>query len=110
MIDKLESLIVQFNDISKKMSDPDIVSDVQQYSSLAKEHKRLSPIIPDVNNYIKKFYHLQEDEEILKGNDKELKELIKDEINPLKDELSLLEDKLKYFYYQKIQMMIKILF
>ena len=58
MIDKLESLIIQFNDISKKMSDPDIVSDVKQYSSLAKEHKRLSPIIPDVNNYIKKFYHL----------------------------------------------------
>ena len=101
MIDKLESLIVQFNDISKKMSDPDIVSDVQQYSSLAKEHKRLSPIIPDVNNYIKKFYHLQEDEEILKGNDKELKELIKDEINPLKDELSLLEDKLKIFLLPK---------
>ena len=50
MIDKLESLIIQFNDLSKKMSDPDIISDVKQYSSLAKEHKRLFPIVPDVNN------------------------------------------------------------
>ena len=58
MIDKLKSLIKQFNDLSEKMSNPDIVSDIKQYSSLAKEHKRLSPIIPNVNDYIKKFNHI----------------------------------------------------
>tara|TARA_B100001113_G_C21061571_1_gene601423 strand:+ start:246 stop:1313 length:1068 start_codon:yes stop_codon:yes gene_type:complete len=101
MIDKLKSLIKQFNDLSEKMSNPDIISDIKQYSSLAKEHKRLSPIIPNVNDYIKKFNHIQEDEEILKGNNKELKELIKDEIGPLKDELSILEKKLKIFLLPK---------
>ncbi len=101
MIDKLQSLIKQFNDLSDKMSNPDIVSDIKLYSSLAKEHKRLSPIIPNVNDYIKKFNHLQEDEEILKGNNKELKELIKDEIGPLKDELLLLEKELKIFLLPK---------
>ena len=101
MIDKLQSLIKQFNDLSKKMSEPDIVSDIKLYSSLAKEHKRLSPIIPNVNDYIKKFNHLQEDEEILKGNNKELKELIKDEIGPLKEELLVLEKKLKIFLLPK---------
>ena len=101
MIDKLQSLIKQFNDLSDKMSNPDIVSDIKLYSSLAKEHKRLSPIIPNVNDYIKKFNHLQEDEEILKVNNKELKELIKDEIGPLKDELLLLEKELKIFLLPK---------
>ena len=101
MIDKLQSLVKQFNDLSEKMSAPDVVSDIKLYSSLAKEHKRLSPVIPNVNNYIKKFNHLQEDEEILKGTNKELKELIKDEIGPLKDELLLLEKKLKIFLLPK---------
>ncbi len=101
MIDKLQSLIKQFNDLSKKMSDPDIVADIKVYSSLAKEHKRLSPIIPNINDYIKKFNHLQEDDEILKGNNKELKDLIKDEIGPLKEELVLLEKKLKIFLLPK---------
>jgi len=101
MIDKLQSLIKQFNDLSEKMSDSDIVSDIKLYSSLAKEHKKLSPVIPNINDYIKKFNHLQEDEEILKGNNKELKELIKDEIGPLKDELLLLENKLKIFLLPK---------
>ena len=101
MIDKLKSLIKQFNDLSEKMSNPDIISDIKKYSSLAKEHKRLSPIIPNVNDYIKKFNHIKEDEEILKGNNKELKELIKDEIGPLKDELSILEKKLKIFLLPK---------
>ena len=101
MIDKLKSLIKQFNDLSEKMSNPDIVSDIKQYSSLAKEHKRLSPIIPNVHDYIKKFNHIKEDEEILKGNNKELKELVKDEIDPLKDELSILEKKLKIFLLPK---------
>ena len=101
MIDKLQRLIKQFNDLSKKMSAPDIVSDIKLYSKLAKEHKRLSPIIPNVNDYIKKYNHLQEDEEILKGNNKELKELIKDEIGPLKEELFVLEKELKIFLLPK---------
>mgnify|MGYP001157161133 FL=1 len=101
MIDKLQRLIKQFSDLSKKMSDPDIVSDIKLYSKLAKEHKRLSPIIPNVNDYIKKYNHLQEDEEILKGNNKELKELIKDEIGPLKEELLVLEKELKIFLLPK---------
>lgn len=101
MIDKLKNLISQFDDLSVKMSNPEIVADIKQYSSLAKEHKRLSPVIPDINDYIKKFQHLQEDEEILKGNNKELKELVKDEIGPLKEELLILENKLKIFLLPK---------
>ena len=101
MIDKLKNLINQFDDLSVKMSNPEIIADIKQYSSLAKEHKRLSPVIPDINDYIKKFQHLQEDEEILKGNNKELKELVKDEIGPLKEELLILENKLKIFLLPK---------
>tara|TARA_B100001175_G_scaffold195753_1_gene166094 strand:+ start:108 stop:1175 length:1068 start_codon:yes stop_codon:yes gene_type:complete len=101
MINRLKSLINQFNDLSNKMSDPQVVSDIKQYSSLAKEHKKLSPVIPDITDYIKKFNHLEEDEEILKGNNKELKELVRDEIGPLKEELLLLEKKLKIFLLPK---------
>ena len=95
MIDKLNQLISEYRDITNQMSQPDIISDIKAYSSLAKEHRRLDAIIPKAKAYIQQFNQLQEDEEILHGNDKELKELVKGEIGPLKEQLQKLEEELK---------------
>ena len=85
MIDRLNQLIKEYNIITEKMSDPNIISNIKKYSSLAKEHRKMDSIIPKAKLYIKQFHHLKEDEEILQGNDKELKELVKDEINDIKE-------------------------
>ena len=47
------------------MSDPNIVSDIPQYTKLAKEHRQLTPTIELAHRYIKVFNHIEEDEEIL---------------------------------------------
>ena len=52
MVDKLTKLIVHFNNLSEQMSDPEIISNVRKYTELAKEHRRLSPIISKANLYI----------------------------------------------------------
>ena len=87
MIDRLNQLIEEYNTISKKMSDPNIVSNIKLYSKLAKEHRRLDSVIPKAQEYIHKYSQLEEDEEILQGSDKELKELVKDEITSLREEI-----------------------
>ena len=101
MINKLNQLIEEYNNLTEKMSNPDIISNIKAYSELAKEHRKIDIIIPRIQLYIKQFNHLQEDEEILKGNDKELKELVKDEINEIKEELGKLEEELKMFLLPK---------
>jgi len=101
MLNRLNKLIEEYNSITEQMSDPQVISNIKLYSNLAKEHRRLDPIIPKAQQYIQKFNQLKEDEEILQGNDKELKELVKDEIIFLREEIQLLEKKLKVFLLPK---------
>jgi peptide chain release factor 1 len=97
MINRLNQLIEEYNSLAEKMSTPSIIADIKQYAQLAKEHRRIDSIIPKAKLYVKQYNHLQEDEEILQGNDKELKELVKEEMGGLKEELDSLEEELKFF-------------
>ena len=101
MIDRLNQLIEEYQMISEKMSDPDIVANIKEYAGLAKKHRTIDPIIPKAKLYIKNFEQLKEDEEILQGNDRELKELVKEEIGGLREELDKLEQELKIFLLPK---------
>ena len=101
MIQKLTELVSHYNDLSAQMSDPNVVTNIKKYTELAKEHRALSNIVLDAKIYIQKFKQLQEDEEILQGDDKELKDLVKEEISLLKLELDELEEKLKILLLPK---------
>ena len=101
MINRLNQLIKDYDEISQKMSDPVIISDIKAYSQLAKDHRRLYDIVPKAKTYIQKITQLREDEEILQGNDKELKDLVKDEIGQLREQIVILEDELKIFLLPK---------
>ncbi len=95
MIDKLLKLVERYDMLSEKMSNPDIISDMDQYTALAKEHRQLTPTIELAKEYIHIYYQIEEDEEILKGDDLELKEIVKSELSDLKKSLLELEEKLK---------------
>ena len=55
MIDRLNQLIEEYQMISEKMSDPDIIANIKEYSGLAKKHRTIDPIIPKAKLYIKNF-------------------------------------------------------
>ena len=95
MINQLKELINNFNNISEEMGNPDVINNIEQYTKLAKEHRRLTPTIEIAKEFLQISNNLKEDEEILKGNDLELKELVKDEIPELRNKLANLEEKLK---------------
>ena len=101
MIEKLYKLKDAFKLISEKMSDPQIVNNIQEYTKLAKEHTQLAPTIDIANKYIAVYKQIQDDEEILNSDDNELKEIVKEEISDLKIQLEQLEDKLKLLLLPK---------
>jgi len=82
MIEKLENLVQGFNNLSLKMSEPEVISNIPEYTKLAKEHI---------------YKQIKDDEEILKGDDKELKDLVKEELSSLKEKLEILTQELKIF-------------
>ena len=53
MINKLKKIILDYDKLSEKMSTPDIIANINQYTKLAKQHRQLSDIIPKANEYIK---------------------------------------------------------
>ena len=57
MIKKLQSLIETYSILSKKMAEPNIISDVARYTKLAKENRQLTPTIDLAHQYIKTFGH-----------------------------------------------------
>ena len=95
MINKLKEILQTYSFITKQMTDPNIVNNITEYSRLAKEHSQMSKTAELAKQYIKIYNHIQEDEEILQGEDTELKELVKEEINDFKKKLEELEQEIK---------------
>ena len=101
MIDKLQSLIKKYNDLSDSLSDSTIITQPKKYAKLAKEHKSLLIIVNKAEIYIKKHQQLIDDEEILNSNDDEMVQLAKEEIPFLKKDLEILEQDLKILLIPK---------
>ena len=95
MIDRLKKIISNYADLANQMSNPDIIADIKKYTKLAKEHRHLGNIAPKAQEYINLFNQIKDDEDILQGDDKELKEIAKEEITILKNSLNILNDELK---------------
>ena len=95
MIKKLEEILKNYSLLSEKMANPDIVNNVTEYAKLAKEHRHMSEQARLAQEYIKLYNQIEEGEEILQGEDVELKEIVKEEIVDLKNNLEQLEQKIK---------------
>jgi len=101
MIDKLRDIIRRFNELAEAMSDPATTADPKKYAELAKEHSDLNEVAKKAGEYVSMWEHLEEDEELLKSDDAELKEIAVEEIPQLKSRLAELEDELKILLLPK---------
>ncbi|UCD37931.1 MAG: peptide chain release factor 1 [Fidelibacterota bacterium] len=95
MIEKLHEIIQRHDDLAARMSDPETAADPKQYADLAKEHSELSAVVDKARRYVELKTRLEEADDILMGDDPELKELAQEEIPELKSQLEELEEELK---------------
>lgn len=101
MIDKLESVIARHDELAELMSQPEAMQDMKAFTKMAREHRSMTELVEHAKKFIDTFNQLQEDEEILNGDDPELKELVKEEIGPLRDDIAQQEEKLKILLIPK---------
>ena len=95
MIDKLQTVLARYDELAELMNLPGAMQDMKAFTKLAREHRSLTELVDKSKIYIKTFNQLKDDEEILNGDDPELKELVKDEIGELRNILGLQKEKLK---------------
>lgn len=102
MFDKLELLVEKFEELEKKIINPDIMKDMNVWQKLAKEHGDMKPIVEKYREYSKHKKELEENKEMLKESlDDEMKELVKEEISDLEDSIEKEEQDLKILLLPK---------
>ena len=101
MIDKLKSAIARYDELALLMSKPDATHNMKTFTNMAREHSELAKLVDEAKNYIDIYEQIRDDEEILNGDDTELKELVKDEIGVLRENFLIHEEKLKILLIPK---------
>ncbi len=95
MIDKLQALEDRYLDLEAKISDPDVITNQEEWLKCTKAHAKLTEIVSAYREYRDMLQSRAEAEEILAaGEDEELTEMAKEELKELKPKLAAYEEKL----------------
>ncbi len=96
MREKLTSILASYDDLTRRLADPALMSDQKEYARLAKEHRARTPLADKAREYISSLDELDDAKEMLKAEtDPEMKEMASSEIKSIEERLPRLEDELK---------------
>ncbi|MDF2671809.1 MAG: prfA [Clostridiales bacterium] len=102
MLNKLEFIEEKYEELSRKVSDPEVISDVNLFQKLCKEHNSLEDIVTKYREYKENMKRINDDKEMLNDKlDKEMEELIQEELRELEEEKSKIENELKLLLIPK---------
>jgi len=96
LLEKLDALVVRFEEISALVADPDIISDRKRYVKLNKEYRDLEKIVAARNEYRQVLGGIEEAKSILENDsDADMREIAKEELDACTQRLPLLEEEIK---------------
>lgn len=97
MFDKLDFIQNKYKELTRKVSDPDVIADQSKWQSYAKEIGEMEPIVHKYTEYRKVVDNISDDKDILSdsSSDEEIRELAKVELSDLEGQKEELEDELK---------------
>ena len=102
MFDKLEDLLVRYEEIMSELSEPDVANDPNRFRKLMKEQRDLQPIVDAYKEYKQCKQNIDDSLAMLEEeNDEEMRELAKEELNESKSRLAELEQELKILLLPK---------
>jgi len=99
MFQKLEDVEKRFEELNKMISDPEVISNQNEWKKLMKEHSDLEDVVSKYREYKKVKQDFEEAKEMM--NDPEMKELAEDEMEKAKDLLPKIEEELKILLIPK---------
>lgn len=99
MFDNLDAVEKNYEELTKKISDPEVISNQNEWRKMMKERSDLEPIVQKYREYKNVQKELEEAKEML--NDRELKELAEEEMLAAKEKLPVLEEELKMLLIPK---------
>ena len=99
MFDKLELVEKRYEELTKMISDPEVISNQTEWQKLMKEHASIEEVVLKYREYKKVKNDMEEAKEMMQ--DPELKELAETEFYEAKEKLPKIEEELKILLIPK---------
>jgi peptide chain release factor 1 len=77
---KLETLVERHEEISGLLSEPATMADQNKFRELSQEYAQLEPVVANFNNYSQCLVDIDDAKSMLKEDDKEMREMAKEEL------------------------------
>jgi peptide chain release factor 1 len=102
MFDKLEDILLRFQEIEDEMMNPSVLNDQNRYKKLRKEHSDLTAIVEKYKEYKETQNTIEESLAMLdEESDEEMRELAKEELNSCKQLIPKIEEEIKVLLLPK---------
>jgi len=96
LLEKLDALVIRFEEIGRLIADPDVISDQKRYVKLNKEYRDLEKIAAARNEYKQVLTGIEESKSILENDsDPDMREIAKEELEACTQRLPDLEEEIK---------------
>lgn len=99
MFEKLEAVEKRYEELTKLIADPEVISNQSEWQKLMKEHASIEDIVIKFREYKKTKKDMEEAEELMR--DPDMKELAESEYYKAKEELPKIEEELKILLIPK---------
>lgn len=99
MFEKLEAVEKRYDELTKMIADPEVISNNSEWQKLMKEHASIEEIVQKFREYKKVKQSMEEAEELMQ--DPYMKELAEEEYYSSKEQIPKLEEELKFLLIPK---------
>lgn len=102
MTDKLDKIVERYNHLTEEIAKPEVIADNNTWKKLVKEHSSLTPIVECYEQYKKAENAISDATSLLEvETDKEMLEMLREEISEGKKQREELEEQLKVLLLPK---------
>lgn len=102
MFDKLEDLLIRFDEILNELGEPGVTDNQERFQRLMKEQSELQPIVDTYKEYKKNKETIEDSLSMLEEEkDEEMREMLKEELSDAKKNVEGLEHQLKILLLPK---------
>lgn len=101
MFQKLEDVEKRYDELTKQISDPEVIARTNEWQKLMKEHADMTLIVEKYREYKNAQANYDEACQLIKDDDKEIKDLAEAEMLESKEKLKQIEEELKILLIPK---------
>jgi peptide chain release factor 1 len=102
MLEKLQSISERLDTVNEKLTDPDIITDQEQYKKYMREHKNLSPIVDKYKELLAAKRNVDEARELMEETlEPDFREVVEEEYRTGKERIEELENEIKILLLPK---------